>query len=132
MPLRLRKTGSGKFGKRRGWGSATPTEYKGDLYDSKAEAMYAARLDERMKFDKDVVGWDRQQRWPLKVNGVKVCTIIPDFVVWVKDEDDESPRMELHEVKGFETAIWKLKRRLFNALHPEIPYIVIPAREILR
>ena len=80
----------------------------------------------------EVSHWDRQQRWPLKVNGRLVCTLIPDFVVWyTPDRDGEEPRMELHEVKGFATAIWRLKRKLFEALHPDITYLVIPAKGLI-
>lgn len=129
MPPRSRKTGSSKSGgrpRRRGWGSATKTLYKGVLYDSKAEATYAAVLD-RLVDEGEVSHWDRQQKWPLRVNGVKVCAMIPDFVVWYHGERGEEPRMELHEVKGFQTPVWRIKRKLFEALHPEITYLVINA-----
>ena len=132
MPARSRKTGSTKSGGkgRRGWGRATKTPYRGVVYDSKAEAAYAARLD-RMVEDGEVSDWDRQQKWPLKVNGVKVCTMIPDFVVWYPADDRDEARMELHEVKGFATPVYRLKRKLFEALHPDVPYVVIAAREVL-
>ena len=112
--------------RRRGWGRATPTVYNGVKYDSKAEALYAQELDEQMA-NGSILRWDRQQRWPLRVAGVKVCTMIPDFTVWVDDE-----RMELHEVKGYETPVYKLKRKLFAALHPDIPYFVISAKDLHR
>lgn len=31
---------------------------------------------------------------------------------------------EFHEVKGYETEVWKIKRRLVEALYPNIPYVV--------
>lgn len=31
---------------------------------------------------------------------------------------------EFHEVKGYETDVWKIKRRLVEALFPDIPYII--------
>jgi len=73
-----------------------------------------------------VVRWERQVKWPLIVNGEKVCSMIPDFRVWYRDG-----HFELHEVKGMKTAIYKLKRKLFAALHPKVAYVVIPAREAL-
>lgn len=111
--------------KRRGWGSAVKTLYNGVLYDSKAEAAYAKILDAETKAGQ-IKRWGRQQRWPLKVNGIPICTMIPDFVVWRMDDGLEV--MELHEVKGYETPIFRLKRKLFEALHPEVNYIVIPAK----
>lgn len=35
---------------------------------------------------------------------------------------------EFHEVKGYETDVWKIKRRLVEALYPDIPYIVKVAK----
>lgn len=135
MSRRTRKTGPDKSGARagrkgRGWGRATKTPYRGVVYDSKAEATYAAVLD-RMVEDGEVSHWDRQQRWPLRVNDKKVCVMIPDFVVWYHGEKGEEPRMELHEVKGFATPVWRLKRKLFEALYPDITYLVIPAKSLL-
>jgi len=31
---------------------------------------------------------------------------------------------EFHEVKGYATDVWKIKKKLVEALYPEIPYIV--------
>jgi len=61
-----------------------------------------------------VVSWRGQVNVPLVVNGVKVCTYIPDFLVTFGDG-----REEYHEVKGFETREWRIKEKLFRALYPE-------------
>jgi hypothetical protein len=90
-----------------------PTEYDGITYDSAAEARYAQQLDIRMKA-KDIVGWGRQQRIPLVVNRVRICTMVVDF--WICHRDH---RRENVEIKGFETAVYKLKRKLFEALTGE-------------
>ena len=94
------------------------------VYASKAEARYAKHLD-LLKKNGEIWNWDGQVRVPLIVNGVKVTTMVPDFLVFFEDG-----RTEYREVKGFETAVWKLKRKLFEALHPDVPYIVITAREV--
>ncbi len=128
MASRSRQPRSVKSGGRtgsRGWGSAKRTEYGGRVYASKSEAAYAAHLDRLVKA-RAIVGWDAQVRWPLIVNGVRVCLMIPDFKVWVTRK-----RYELHEVKGHPAPVWKLKHKLFAALHPEVVYRVIPAREAL-
>ena len=96
------------------------------LYASKAEARYAEHLD-WLKDEGKIWDWERQIRWPLIVNGEKVCTIVPDFKVYT------SPRnYALHEVKGFAQPIWRLKRKLFEALHPDIEYVVVTAAEVAK
>lgn len=44
---------------------------------------------------------------------------IVDFEVWTK-----AGKLEVHEYKGYETEIWRVKMRLFRFLYPHIPYIV--------
>lgn len=59
---------------------------------------------------------------PIVVAGKKVCTHIVDFEVttargikkWV-------------ETKGYQTDVWKLKKKLVEALYPETPYLVNPS-----
>ena len=147
---RTRTTSSG--GRRRGWGSAVKTVYDGVLYASKAEARYAMHLD-LLKAARQIRGWERQVRWPLsvasmesvyrllivatgseaKARGIldyhkdafkKVCTIVPDFKVMKKGGG-----FKIVEVKGFVTPVWRLKRKLFEALHPEVEYVVVTAKE---
>jgi len=73
-----------------------------------------------------VVRWERQVKWPLIVNGEKVCGFVPDFRVHGK-----GGKWWLAEVKGHPTAVWKLKYKLFKALHPNVDYRVVTAREAL-
>ena len=100
--------------------------YKGVLYDSKSEAAYAAKLDVLVKA-KTVKHWERQVPIVLTVNGVKVCKMIADFFVTHK-----SGMSEFVEVKGVRTAAYNLKLKLLKALHPEIPYRIVTAREALK
>ena len=113
-------------GRRRGWGSAVKTAYNGVLYDSKSEAAYAAHLDRRLASG-EIGAWGRQVRVRLEVNGKLVCSIVPDFLVW----DPSGGGATYVEVKGFETPIWRLKRKLFEALYPKVKYVVVTAREAL-
>lgn len=90
--------------------------YVGVVYHSRAEARYAARLDQlRGAADpkERVVSVQGQVRIPLEVYGRLVTTWIADFKVSFADG-----RTEIHEVKGFETPEWKIKRKLFEALRP--------------
>lgn len=52
--------------------------------------------------------------------GIRVCSHIVDFLVTRKDGS-----LEVREVKGFATDVWDLKRKLFEANYPAIPYKVI-------
>lgn len=56
----------------------------------------------------------------LHAKPVKICRIIPDFEVTFADG-----RTEVHEVKGAETDVWRIKSRLFQALFPYVVYRVI-------
>lgn len=106
-PIDLRKKGRGR---------AIPTYYDGRTYHSKREALYAASLDAqrhaRHKRDR-VHEWTPQVAIPLYVEGKLICRWVADFQVTFADG-----RTELHEVKGHETQLWILKRKLFEALYP--------------
>lgn len=94
-------------------------EYGGKVYHSKAEAQYAKELDLRMKA-KDIIGWDRQVKIPLDVNGKHIANYYMDFVVTCRDAT-----LEFVEVKGFETETWRLKFKLLEALYGDDPNIKI-------
>jgi len=101
---------------------ALPAYYNGFTYASIKEMKYAMDLDFRKKVH-DIKDWDKQIKIPLIVNGVKVCTYIPDFKV-IHNNDT----IELVEVKGFKTSVFKLKLKLFKATYlkenPEIKYTI--------
>ena len=69
----------------------------------------------------EIAGYESQVTFELKVNDVLVCRHIVDFAVYEKDKKNIS---WVEDVKGMETADWRLKAYLFVALHPEIPYHV--------
>lgn len=96
-----------------------PTEYGGVKYHSKREADYAAELDLRTR-GKDIGGWERQVRIPLIVEGKMIADYVIDFVIQHKDGP-----LEYVEVKGHETAVWKLKWKLFEALYPDLKKTII-------
>lgn len=88
-------------------------------YDSKGEAGYAQKLDAMVAAGR-VKSWTRQEKVALVVNGRKVCSIIPDFLVTYP-----SGNVEYHEFKGRVTREWRIKVKLFEALFPEAVYRVI-------
>lgn len=90
--------------------NAKPKTYNGITYHSTLEAKYAQDLDWRLKA-KDIKSWKRQVKISLDVNGKHICNYYIDFVITHNDDS-----IQYIEVKGFETQVWKLKWKLFQAL----------------
>lgn len=88
--------------------------YAGVRYDSKMEAKYAYELDLRI-MAKDIKSWERQIRISLEVQTElgkkKICVYVCDFEIIHNDGSKE-----LVEVKGHETAVWKLKKKMLEIL----------------
>lgn len=85
--------------------------YNGYSYHSKKEAAFAQELDWRVKA-KDIKRWERQKKIELKVYEKLICNYFIDFVVYHNDDTKEYV-----EVKGFETDVWRLKWKLFEAIY---------------
>ncbi|MFA5659607.1 MAG: DUF1064 domain-containing protein [Oscillospiraceae bacterium] len=92
---------------------------QGHLHDSHGEAGYCNELALMQKAG-EIKGYEIQRTFDLNVNGKKVCGHRVDFLVTNKEGKEE-----VHEFKGFATAEWNIKRKLFEAIYPEIEYIVI-------
>ncbi len=93
--------------------------YNGVVYDSKAEALHAFKLDS-LKLTGDIFDWKRQVRIPLFVKDSKICTFVVDFQVHFADGN-----IQFQEIKGWETPEYKLKLKLFKALYPNADYRVV-------
>ena len=93
---------------------AVKQTYKGRSYHSKLEAGFAATLDALLqaKKIKEIIP---QFKIELYVNKHKICNYYMDFKVIHNDDS-----VEFIEVKGFETALWRLKWKLTQALLEEI------------
>lgn len=104
----------GKYGNQR-------TNYNGRSYQSKAEARYAKKLD-ILKGGGQIRDWRPQVPVPLVVNSMLIAKYIVDFAIINNDGT-----RELIEIKGMETAVWKLKYKLFKALYPDLKITVIYA-----
>ena len=96
-------------------------------HDSKMEAEYCNQLL-ALKRSGDIIDFEIQVTFDLIVNDVRICGHRVDFVVEKRKGDDQWK--EVHEVKGFGTMMWYYKRKLFEALFPEIPYLVIKKHDI--
>lgn len=88
--------------------------YNGSRYDSKKEATYAKELDLRIAA-KDIKGYERQFPLKMYVNGKHITTWKVDFKI-----ENMDGTIEFHEVKGFATDVYNLKRKLFEALQQEM------------
>lgn len=90
------------------------TTYGGRTYMSIKEAQYAEELDWLLK-GKEIKEWIPQFKIDLKVNGKHISFYYVDFKVITKHNT-----IQFHEVKGFETEVWKLKWRVLEAIVDEI------------
>lgn len=99
------------------------TEYDGVMYDSMREAKHAKMLD-LLKHATDrkerVLRVERQVSYPFVINGLKIATYRADFVVYYGDG-----RVQIEEVKGVETDVFKLKAKLMKALYPDTTLVII-------
>jgi hypothetical protein len=90
-----------------------PTESQGKTFASKKEAR---RYDQLLLLEKngEVRGIKCQQEYRLEVNGHLVCKYRADFTY------EELRRHEWHfvveDVKGFQTAVYRLKKKLMVAV----------------
>ena len=94
--------------------SAIKQNYNGRVYHSKKECEYAKTLDWRKRAGeiKEIIP---QYKLELKVNGIKICNYYMDFKVIHLDGS-----VELIEVKGYKTDVWKIKYKLTEVLINEI------------
>jgi len=103
---------------------AQKTIFNGRKYDSKHEAGIAQEIALLQKAG-EVVKVDPQRTYPLHgKNGGRICNHRPDFLLTFKDG-----HQEVWEAKGYATAEWRFKLKLFEDNYPDIIYYVITPRE---
>lgn len=95
------------------------SNYGGRNYHSALEASYAKDLDWMKKAGeiKEIVP---QFKLSLDINGTHIANYFMDFKVVLPDG-----RIEMHEVKGYETNEWRMKWRIAIALFPEYNFVLI-------
>ena len=103
----------------------TQTCRQGHSHDSCDEAEYCNKLELLCKAG-HIKEYKQQVTYDLKVNGHKICGHRVDFLVTNPDDS-----IEVHEFKGFATQLWVLKKKLFEAVYPEIPYLVKTKKDLL-
>lgn len=97
---------------------AVKTEVDGIIFDSKKEA---ARYKELILLEKSGVisHLELQPRYDCVVNGKKICSYRADFRYF----NDQNSVVE--DVKGFKTPVYRLKKKLVEALYPGIRILEI-------
>ena len=98
--------------------------YGGIVYDSAAEMRYAQLLDVRTLAG-DIIAWWRQIPFQLSVAGVPICKIVADFKILHNDKSTE-----IVEVKGVQTSVYRLKRKIFEAQYAAVKYTVVDAKRV--
>lgn len=104
---------------RRGKYNARRTEYGGRKYDSMHEAAVAYELDMMLRAG-EITEVRPQVTFDLNVHGHHVTRHRVDFLVTLKNGSQK-----VVEAKGMPTPEWSIKRELFIALYPNIPYEVV-------
>lgn len=91
---------------------AKRTVVDGILFDSKAEGSYYTMLKMREKAG-EVSAVELQRPFSLLgPKGELICTYKADFCFW----DHKADRFRVVDVKGVETAVFKLKRKMMKVL----------------
>ena len=83
----------------------------GVRFDSKREALEYARL-KMLQGAKLITNLERQTVFPIEINGKRVCEYRADFT-WT----DETGARRAIDIKGFDTPVSRLKRKLVEAVH---------------
>lgn len=93
--------------------------HQGHQHDSRYEAGYCDQLY-ILKQAGDVQEIEIQKKFSFDINGVHIANYYADFFV-----TDKEGVTCVHETKGFKTADYIIKRQLFKALYPDIPFYEI-------
>ena len=95
---------------------AIKTQFNGQTYDSKKEALFAQELEFRKKAknkSERVLKYETQVPYEIVINGQKICKYLADFVVHYSNG-----KHEVIDVKSSFTRklpVYRLKRKLMKA-----------------
>lgn len=92
---------------------AVPTVVDGIRFMSKREAVYYSDLKLRERAG-EIRNLTLQPKFPITINGEKVCDVVLDFSFY------EENRRRVLDIKGFDTPISRLKRKLVHAVYPGV------------
>lgn len=107
----------------------------GVRFASKAEAERYCELRLLLRAGK-ISNLEMQPKFPISINGVKICTYVADFRYFSRDDGPQNQVGHLHveDVKGTKTPIYRLKKKLVEALYPgvKIEEIHIKKRQFVK
>ncbi len=92
--------------------NAVRTEVDGFIFDSKAEARRYSELKLAEQAG-EITALELQPKFSIDINGKHICTYIADF----KYTDNRTGRTVIEDVKGVKTPVYRLKKKLVEALH---------------
>lgn len=96
--------------RRRKYGN-TPVEIDGKRFDSKKESMRYLVLSD-MERRGEITKLALQPRFPVEIEGSKICTYVADFQ-YLRDGE-----LVVEDVKGMKTQVYKLKKKMVEAIYP--------------
>jgi hypothetical protein len=96
---------------------ARRTLWAGEVYDSAGEARYAQHLA-LLQAAGHIRSWCRGRRWEL----VPGLTLQPDFEVV-----DQAGQLRAVDFKGVVTEPFRIKARVWAAVYPDVPLVVVTA-----
>lgn len=110
MPSKYQAGNRSKYGVRTDAAGKAARTVDGILFASLKEAQRYCLLKVLEKAGK--IKWlQLQERLPIEVNGVKICTYVCDFTYF-----DSKNGMVREDVKGMRTPVYKLKKKLVEAI----------------
>jgi len=100
---------------------AVRTEIDGITFASKAEAERYCQLRELAKAG-EIDQLELQPKYEVSVNGHKICNYIADFRYFskAKGPQDQAGHVVVEDVKGKPTPVYRLKKKLVEALYPGV------------
>lgn len=93
---------------------AVRTKIDGITFASKKEAEYYQYF-KKLLLDGVIKDLKLQEKFVCTVKGVKICTYIADFTC-----RDGHGKYRVFDVKGVQTPVFRLKKKLVEALYPDI------------
>lgn len=97
-----------------------PVVVDGIRFASKAEARRYGELKLLERAGK-IARLQCQPQFPIKINGALICTYVGDFAYYRISNDINV----VEDVKGVETPVFRIKRKLVEAMFPNIVIDVI-------
>lgn len=106
---------------------AIKTERDGILFDSKLEASQYEEL-KLLQAAGEIKNLELQYEFTLAVNNRQICIYIADFVYF----DCQENKWVCSDAKGVETDVFKIKKKLFQAIFPEWIFEIRKRGKVIR